>query len=389
MNSRVKFALSLLVIIVVLIVASLYLWVRHAEQGDVVVKKSADSQRSVAGVCDQVSGDVARITIQSDMAIPRCVKVNANHRLEVTNGTDQTVSVGYNGAEPMAILDSGAIYIDQRSFGERLEPGVHQLRTSGNVTAEIWLVDEQGSGASDLIQVTTLRAGDSITSPVTISGRARGQWYFEAEFPVRILDRTGKELGKTNARAGGEWMTEEFVSFTATITFMAPSTDQGVLVFEKSNPSGLAENTAEFRLPVRFGQAGDKETVQLYYYSESKDKNAQGQVLCSEQGLVAVTREFDLTSTPIQDAIRLLLLGNIMADERAQGISSEFPLEGVSLKGANLKNGVLTLELTDPKNRTSGGSCRTAILWKQIEATAKQFPEVREVKAKPDSVFQP
>lgn len=129
--------------------------------------------------------------------------------------------------------------------------------------------------------------------------------------------------------------------------------------------------------------------VTLYYYDPSKDSDASGNILCSRAGLVAVQRTVPVTSTPIQDTIRLLLLGELTADERSQGVTTEFPLSGFSLVGANLRGGVLTLEFNDEQNRASGGACRTGILWFQVDATAKQFPGVEIVKFIPEELFQP
>ncbi len=130
-------------------------------------------------------------------------------------------------------------------------------------------------------------------------------------------------------------------------------------------------------------------TVQLYYYDADRDKDAAGNILCSRQGLVPVMRQIPLTTTPIQDAVRLLLKGELTAAERASGITTEFPLAGVSLTSASLKDGSLTLTFDDPQNRTGGGSCRVSILWAQIEATAKQFAGVTGVSFFPDTLFQP
>jgi len=43
----------------------------------------------------------------------------------------------------------------------------------------------------------------------------------------------------------------------------------------------------------------------------------------------------------------------------------------------------------DSNNATNGGACRVAILWYQIEATAKQFPNVKEVRYLPETLFNP
>ena len=138
-----------------------------------------------------------------------------------------------------------------------------------------------------------------------------------------------------------------------------------------------------------FAACPETKTIKLYYYNYELDRDEFGNTTCSRNGLVPVEREMPITQTPIQDTIRLLLLGELTEEERAQGIDTEYPLEGLSLKGASLKDGVLTLEFDDSKNRTVGGSCRVGILWFQIEATAKQFPEVQQVRFLPEEIFQP
>ncbi len=138
-----------------------------------------------------------------------------------------------------------------------------------------------------------------------------------------------------------------------------------------------------------FAPCPQTETVKLFYYNPEKDKGDDGNTLCSRNGLVSVDRKISITKTPIQDTIKLLLSGELTGEERAQGISTEYPLEGFSLKGALLKDGILTLEFDDPNSKTVGGSCRVAILWFQIEATAKQFTEVKEVRFLPEDIFQP
>jgi len=185
-------------------------------------------------------------------------------------------------------------------------------------------------------------------------------------------------------------MTENFVPFAVSLAFDQPTTATGTLVLQKDNPSGLPENADEITIPVRFAaETGEQRSVKLYRYDPARDRDKTGNIQCSRAGLVAVERTMPVTKTPIQDAIRLLLKGGVTDAERTAGITTEFPLAGVELKGANLKDGTLTLEFSDPNNRTGGGSCRVGILWFQIEATAKQFPEVKEVRFMPEELFQP
>ncbi|MDD4661652.1 MAG: GerMN domain-containing protein [Candidatus Pacebacteria bacterium] len=133
----------------------------------------------------------------------------------------------------------------------------------------------------------------------------------------------------------------------------------------------------------------EKIPVSLYYYNSSLDQDETGNIMCSQKGIVEVKREMLKTITPIQDSIKLLLNGDLTEEEKALGISTEYPLDGFSLKGASLKDGDLTLEFNDFNNKTVGGSCRTAILWFQIRNTAMQFPEVKTVKFIPEELFQP
>jgi hypothetical protein len=105
---------------------------------------------------------------------------------------------------------------------------------------------------TDLIKIESLHAGDAVLSPLTVTGQARGNWFFEASFPIKALDANGKVIGMGNGRAEGEWMTENFVPWEATISFIAPASGGGEVVFMKDNPSGLPQHDAEVRVPVVF-----------------------------------------------------------------------------------------------------------------------------------------
>lgn len=259
------------------------------------------------------------------------------------------------------------------------------------------LTDEQQNHIdekSDMIRVDQPEPLAEVSSPLSISGEARGMWFFEADFPVRIVDADGSELGEHYAITSGEWMTEEFVPFTAELDFEAPTTDTGTLILERANPSGLEENADELRIPILFGDevaTGDDETrmVELYYYSEEADTDEEGNIMCSEDGLVAVEREIPVTQTPLQDTLRLLLEGELTEDEIDRGITTEFPLSGFELDGVSSDNGSYTLAFSDPNNESSGGSCRAGLLWMQIRETALQFDTVEEVEFEPEELFQP
>ncbi len=104
----------------------------------------------------------------------------------------------------------------------------------------------------DLIRLEKPIPNQIVKSSLEIRGEARGKWFFEASFPVKIVDANGKVLGKTIASTTYEWTTDNFVPFTATLTFETPTTAEGKLILEKDNPSGLAENADSLEIPVKF-----------------------------------------------------------------------------------------------------------------------------------------
>ncbi len=94
-----------------------------------------------------------------------------------------------------------------------------------------------------------------IASPVTITGKARGPWFFEASFPVTVVNWDGLIIGEGIATADGDWMTTEFVPFTATVSF-TPDPDaysnRGAIILKRDNPSGMPENDDALEVPVVF-----------------------------------------------------------------------------------------------------------------------------------------
>jgi len=105
---------------------------------------------------------------------------------------------------------------------------------------------------ADLIRVDNPQPNQVIISPLTITGQARGFWFFEAQFPVKLLDDNGEQITATTAFAQGEWMTNNFVPFTATLEFEIPQGSVGTLILEKDNPSDLPQNADRLIIPVRF-----------------------------------------------------------------------------------------------------------------------------------------
>ncbi|MBP9669512.1 MAG: GerMN domain-containing protein [Candidatus Pacebacteria bacterium] len=130
-------------------------------------------------------------------------------------------------------------------------------------------------------------------------------------------------------------------------------------------------------------------SVFLYYYDESKDTDSKKQIRCSSRGLVPVTRSIK-GDDPIAESIALLLKGELTDADRTLGVKANFPITQFTFVSADLDaKGVLTLEFSDPRHNSSGGSCRVNILRAQIEATARQFDGVVQVRYMPQDILQP
>lgn len=109
------------------------------------------------------------------------------------------------------------------------------------------------------VRVVAPIAGASVASPLTISGEARGYWYFEGSFPLVVVDWDGLVIGEGYATAQGDWMTYEYVSFVGEVSFDVSKISgeysrNGALIVQKANPSGLPEHAAAVELPIVFAQ---------------------------------------------------------------------------------------------------------------------------------------
>lgn len=106
----------------------------------------------------------------------------------------------------------------------------------------------------DLIVVDTPLPGSKVLSPLSITGKARGNWYFEASFPIVITDWDGKIIAQGHAQANGDWMTTDYVPFSATLTFTPDTTvsNRGFLILRKDNPSGDSKLDDALEIPITF-----------------------------------------------------------------------------------------------------------------------------------------
>src|SRR3989338_4394401 len=239
----------------------------------------------------------------------------------------------------------------------------------------------------DLIKVDSPLPNQEISSPLSVTGQARGYWFFEASFPVRLLDGNGKEIAIKPAEAQDDWMTEEFVPFKAVLEFKMPSTDFGTLILEKDNPSGLPEKADELRIPVRFKQSSAEETTKFkIYFSNSK---LDPEFTCVK--VFPVAREIPKTQAVARAALDELLNG-LTEKEKADKYLTNIN-EGVKIQRLEVKDGIAKVDFNDKLEFQVGGSCRVAAVRAQITETLKQFPTIKEVvisiNGRTEDILQP
>lgn len=238
---------------------------------------------------------------------------------------------------------------------------------------------------NNLIRITTPAPNSVVSSPVTVSGEARGTWYFEASFPVRIVDAKGTVLGTGIAQAQDDWMTENFVPFLATITFTPTNEAVGQIIFQKDNPSGLPEHDASVSVPIRLAPV-DTMSVQVYFGNSQKDPGA---LRCDVP--YATTRLIAKTQAPARAALDQLLAGPTDAEAQLGFFTSLNT--GVTIQKLTIENGVAKVDFNQALEANVGGSCRVMAIRAQIIQTLKQFPTVKDVvisiNGRTEDILQP
>jgi hypothetical protein len=102
----------------------------------------------------------------------------------------------------------------------------------------------------DAATVDTPAANARVTSPVTVTGTAPANWYFENQFPVRLVDAQGGEITMAPATPRVNWTENaEPKVFDAQLTFSVAAETPATLVLQEDMPrEGAAPR--ETRVPV-------------------------------------------------------------------------------------------------------------------------------------------
>lgn len=238
------------------------------------------------------------------------------------------------------------------------------------------------------IIVYSPQMGQAVKSPITLEGQAKGFWYFEASFPVKLFDENGKEVGATTVQAQGDWMTENFVPFKGELSYNSIATTTGMLVFERDNPSGLPQNIEEYRVPV-FIYPNEVMSVKVYFNNDQLDPEYS----CNK--VFPVERVIPKTQAVARAALEELLKGPT-EQEKQEGYFTNIN-QGVVIQSLTIDpptgGGTAKVDFNDQLEYQVGGSCRVAAIHAQIVETLKQFSTVQEVivsiNGRTEDILQP
>lgn len=106
-----------------------------------------------------------------------------------------------------------------------------------------------GGALHDRVVIDAPKSGQTVFKSFTATGKAPGNWYFEASFPIKVVDPQGNVVATGQATALSDWMTTADVPFKADIridSYTGPAT----LVLMRDNPSGLPANDDSVSVPI-------------------------------------------------------------------------------------------------------------------------------------------
>ncbi len=224
---------------------------------------------------------------------------------------------------------------------------------------------------SDFIKVDKPLANGLVSSPVEISGQARGTWFFEGSFPIVITDANDLIIGQGIATSSQEWMTENFIPFNATVYFERPETASGKIILKKDNPSGLKENDDQLILPIQFDQ--NNMTLKVYFTTPITGGEEDFDCLYVQ----ALDKEVPYSPNVARAAIEQLLKGP-SSEDKVNGFSTSIN-PNVKVNSLTIESGIARVDFNQQLEYQVGGSCRVASINEQITKTLKQFDEVQSV----------
>lgn len=134
-------------------------------------------------------------------------------------------------------------YLNQTNFDLQTQIISLEAKNSSQSTTYI-------SAKNTSINVYTPTKNSQVSSPLEIAGKIPGNWSFEASFPIELVDKNGAILAKTTGKVAGDWMSDNQVLFTASLSWQNSYTGAAKLILKNDNPSGLADKADFIEIPL-------------------------------------------------------------------------------------------------------------------------------------------
>ncbi|MDO8668245.1 MAG: GerMN domain-containing protein [bacterium] len=241
-----------------------------------------------------------------------------------------------------------------------------------------------GERKPDEVMVIMPQPNQTVKSPLTVIGQARGSWFFEASFPIELVDDQGRVLGQSYAQAQSDWMTENFVPFIGEISYQIEATTTGKLILKNDNPSGLPQYDKKREISVLISP-NQTLLVKAFFSNNNLDKA----ITCEKA--FPVKRQVVRTAAIARAALEELLKGPSQAD-LAQGFYTSIN-PNVKIQKLTITDGTAKVDFDETLERNMGGSCRVSAIRAQITETLKQFPTVKNViisiNGRTEDILQP
>lgn len=117
------------------------------------------------------------------------------------------------------------------------------------------LPEPVASPAAEGVSVSSPAPNARVTSPLAVSGVAPANWYFENQFPLRLVTPDGQEIAVAAATPRVNWTEPGDKEFDAELRFEVTADTPAMLVLEEDMPREN-ETPRQLSIPVTLTPAG-------------------------------------------------------------------------------------------------------------------------------------
>jgi len=240
MNTSIKIAL---VVVAVIVLLSL---------GSAVLKERSTTSPPISEV---YTSAISTLQCENGATLTVQYSADASKALLSASGVQHKLVREMSGSGTRYIGETEAIvYAEHQGEATITWPGQPEGFTCVVAGTQTETENESPVGINnDLIVVTSPSLGEQVGNPIVLEGMARGYWFFEASAPVVVTNWNGLIIGEGYVTAEGEWMTEDIVPFSGTLSYEIPENNYsatGTLIFMRDNPSGLPENDMAYEMTI-------------------------------------------------------------------------------------------------------------------------------------------